>query len=47
MNEAKVVNFALISMFLLMFGVFVFAVQCSANVIWDYSITTTVSAFCG
>lgn len=47
MNEAKVLNCALIGMFLLMFAVFVFAVQCSINITGAGSITTTVSAFCG
>lgn len=47
MNEAKVVNFALIGMFILMLGAFVFAVQSSSSIIGADTITTTVSAFCG
>lgn len=47
MNEARVINFALIGMFLLMLGVFVFAVQFSINIFGVDTVTTTVSAFCG
>ena len=45
MNEARVANFALIGMFILMLFVYVFAVQYVSN-ITGIEITT-VSAFCG
>ena len=45
MNEARIVNFALIGTFLLMLFVYVFAVQCIGNV--SGFETMTVSAFCG
>ena len=45
MNEARVINFALIGMFILMLLVYVFAIQCISNI--SGIETTTVSAFCG
>lgn len=45
MNEARVVNFALIGMFIIMLFTYVFAVQYINNV--NKTEITTVSAFCG
>lgn len=45
MNEARVANFALIGMFILMLFIYVMAIQCVSNI--SGIETTTVSAFCG
>ena len=45
MNEARVVNFALIGMFIVMLFVYVVAIQCVSNI--SGIEVTTVSAFCG
>jgi len=47
MYEAKVLNFALIGMFLIMLCAFLFIVQSTTGVIGAGTVTTTVSAFCG
>jgi len=46
MNEARVANFALIGLFIIMLFVYVFAVQYVGN-ITGIETGTTVSAFCG
>ena len=47
MNEARVLNFALIGIFVLMLCAYIFTVQYSTNVLGSQQTMTTVSAFCG
>ncbi len=48
MNEARVLNFTFIGLFVIMLVAFVFAVQVSSSgVVGASTVTTTVSAFCG
>ncbi len=47
MNEARVINFALIGIFILMLCAYIFTVQISTDMVGFDEFTTTVSAFCG
>lgn len=47
MNEARVINFALIGLFLVTFCFYLFLVQFTNQIVGIETVTTSVSAFCG